>query len=92
MSYSKDNKKPTIICMHRSLTQKQNGRKLALVPKCSTIYTGLPTVPIPSGQSRFSALCPDRIFASVGTIQCPDFPKYKIQVTRLHAKQVNYQF
>ena len=42
---------------------------------------GLPTVPISSGQSRFSAFCPDRIFASVGTIQCPDFPKYKIKVT-----------
>ena len=47
------------------------------------IELGLPTVPISSGQSRFSAFCPDRIFASVGTIRCPDFPKYKIKVTRL---------
>ena len=48
---------------------------------------GLPTVPISSGQSRFSAFCPDGIFASVGTMQCLDFPKYKIKVTRFYAKQ-----
>ena len=31
MRYRKDNKKPKIICMHRSLTPRQNGQKPALV-------------------------------------------------------------
>ena len=66
-------------------------RSFPAVLKWLRASLGLPTVPISSGQSRFSAFWPDRIFASVGTIQCPDFPKYKIKVTGLYAKPVNYQ-